>query len=218
VAELISLRDVRAHLRMPATFTADDQMLQQIYIPAAQETLEVETGISVPTEFDEYYDGGDFSIWLRHIPVLTVNRVEEGWGWTNFELSYVQVNSTINAQGNPIYAYSIDDPEQGEITRRYGASVPAPFMVGEANIHVTYVAGRQNTPATLYLAGLELVSHWYQNTQQRVGAGGNAAGYDAVNMEAPRSGPDAAIMTINQGVPNRILELIKKYRRTPIIG
>lgn len=218
MGSLLTLSDVRAHLRMPSAFTADDNMLTNIFMPAAQDALEAETGYSVPTTFDEYYDGGDFSIWLRHVPLLSVERVEEGWGWTNFELNYVQVNSAISINGDPIYAYSIDEPEAGLITRRYGASVPAPFMVGEGNIHVTYTAGRENTPASVYLAALDLVAHWYQNTMQRAGSGGNAAGYDAVNMEAPRSGPDAAMATINQGVPNRILEMIKRYRRMPIIG
>ena len=121
------------------------------------------------------------------------------------------------SNGDPIYAYSLDDPESGEITRRYGGNVPAPFMAGEGNIHVTYTAGRESTPASIYLAALELISHWYQNTMQRAGAGGNAAGYDAVNVDFPHSGADI-MTTINQGVPYRILEMIKKYRRTPIIG
>jgi len=37
---IVTLADVRSHLRMPATYTADDNMLQNIFIPAAQEALE----------------------------------------------------------------------------------------------------------------------------------------------------------------------------------
>src|SRR6202044_3601166 len=107
VGSLLALSDVRAHLRMPTAYHSDDDMLLNIFMPAAQDALEAETGYTVPTEFDEYYDGGDFSIWLRHNPIISVERVEEGWGWTNFELNYVQVNSAISINGDPIYAYSI---------------------------------------------------------------------------------------------------------------
>lgn len=202
---------------MPPTYTADDNMLQNIFIPAAQEALEFETDYTVPTQFEEYHDGGDFSIWTWHKPILEVALVEEGWGYINFTLNYVQVNTVNLSNGNPIYAYSIDDPESGEITRRYGASVPAPFMAGEGNIHIVYTAGRKETPAVLYLAAMELISHWYINAMQRSGTGGNAAGYDAVNVDFPHSGADITT-TINQGVPYRILEMIKKYRRDPVIG
>lgn len=217
VTSILSLDQVRAHLRMPDQFTADDAMLTSLFIPAAQEAIEFETDYSVPTQFEEYHDGGDYSIWTWHKPILSVELVEEGWGWINFELNYVQVNTINLDNGDPIYAYSIDDPESGEITRRYGANVPAPFMRGESNIRIVYTAGRASVPPVLQLASLELVSHWYQNAMQRAGAGGNAAGYDAVNVDFPHSGADITT-TINQGVPYRILEMIKKHRKDPIIG
>ena len=214
---IVDLQSVRQHLRMPDNYTADDDMLQTWFIPAAQEALEAETDYTVPTQFDEYYDGGDFSIWLRAKPVLSVELVEEGWGWINFDLAQIQVNTVNQSNADPIYAYSIDQPESGMITRRYGASVPAPFMAGEGNIHVVYTAGREDVPAVIGLAAMELIAHWYQNAMQRAGAQSTAAGYDAVNQDFPHSGNDITT-TINQGVPYRILEMIKKHRRDPVIG
>jgi hypothetical protein len=42
--------------------------------------------------------------------------------------------------------------------------------------------------------------------------------YDSVNQDFPRSGVGAGLISINQGVPYRIIEMIKAYRAEPIIG
>jgi hypothetical protein len=216
---ICSITDVRAHLRMPASYTADDYMLANIFMPAADEVIKTECNEVIFTQYDEYYDGGDLSIWLRHFPIISVETVEEGWGYTNYTLSYVQVNTILSSESqlDPQFCYSIDTPETGEISRRVGGNVNIPFVQGESNVHVVYTAGRDPIPGNLYLAELELVAHWYQNSMQRAGSAGNAAGYDAVNVDFPHSGADITT-TLNQGVPYRVLELIKGTRRSPIIG
>jgi hypothetical protein len=88
---------------------------------------------------------------------------------------------------------------------------------GEANIHVVYTAGRIEIPEIIQLAELELIAHWYRNALQRAGASSSAYSYDSVNEDFPHSGNDI-YTSINQGVPYRILEMIKAYRRGPIIG
>jgi hypothetical protein len=88
-------------------------------------------------------------------------------------------------------------------------------MRGEDNIRVTYTAGRAVTPPVIYLAVLELINHWWQNSQQR-NIGVNGGQYDSVGeTEFTRA---TGLTSINQGVPYRILELIKPYRRFPVIG
>ncbi len=204
---------------MPPTYTADDNMLQNVFMPAADEVIKTECDEVLEVQYHEYYDGGDLSVWLRHKPLLSVELVREGWGYTNYDLAFVEANSILDstAELDVMFAYSIDNPEAGEISRRVGGNVNIPFVQGEGTIEVIYTAGRNPVPGNLYLAELELVAHWYQNAMQRAGAQSTGAGYDATNMDFPHSGADM-ITTLNQGVPYRILELIKGSRRTPIIG
>lgn len=214
MATIISLSDLRSYLRMPTTFTMDDAILTNILIPAVGDVIDRETGINVPKQYDEYYDGGDANIYLRNIPLLSVQLVEEGWGWINYTLDQVEVNSQ---PAGSMFAYSIDSQESAQISRRSAGNVLVPFVNGSSNIHVTYTAGRQNIPETIYLAALDLCAHWYQNSLQRSMGTGTAAGYDYVNQDFPRSGSDI-YTSINQGVPYRILEMLKPYRREPFIG
>lgn len=214
---IVTLDDVRAHLRISDSFTTDDAMLTNIFIPAANDVVQRECADILTTQWSEFYSGGDFSIWLRHIPILSVELVEEGWGWTNYDLAYVQVNDIIQNEDDidPIFAYSIDNPEEGMITRRYGGNVPAPFVPGENNVHVVYTSGVEKVPGSIVLATLELIAHWYQGALQRHSGAANV--YDAVADDYARSGNSPQEM-VSFGVPYRILELLKPNRRTPIIG
>jgi hypothetical protein len=214
---IVTLDDVRAHLRISDAYTQDDAMLSNIFIPAANDVIQRECADILTKQWDEFYSGGDFSIWLRNIPILSVELVQEGWGWTNYDLAYVQVNDIIQNEESidPIFAYSIDNAEEGMITRRYGGNVPAPFVPGENNIHVVYTSGVAVVPGSIVLASLELINHWYQGAMQRHSGVANV--YDAVADDYARSG-NAPQEMVSFGVPERILELLKPNRRTPIIG
>lgn len=216
MTDVVTLDQVRAHLRMPITYTADDMMLSTVFIKAANDVIKRECGDIIPKQFEEYYDGGDFAIYLRNTPLLSVEFIEEGWGYTNYVLNYVQVNTILpnEADIDPIFAYSIDIPGQGKISRRYGGNVPAPFVRGESNIHIVYTAGKEAIPGNVTLASLELIAHWYQGSQQRQ-VGNFTEGYDATDNDFTRS---EGTTGINAGVPYRILELLKPNRRAPIIG
>jgi hypothetical protein len=211
---IVTLDQVREHLRYPAADTIDDNALL-LHIAAADEVMRKECGDNVPTQYIESYDGGDTSIYLYHTPVLSVENVEEGWGWINYELDYIQVNTPPGLIS--MFAYSLDIPGGGKISRRTAGNINIPFMRGERNIKVVYTAGRSPVPPVIVLAELELIAHWWQNSQQRAAAGITATSFDSTNQDFPRSG--AALFTpINQGVPYRILEMIKVYRAMPIIG
>lgn len=214
MADLVTLIDTKQHLRIPITNTAEDYALQG-FIYAAEDVIRSECGDIMPRHYDETYDGGNIVIYLRHRPVLTVENIEEGWGWFNFELDYQQVNTQPAAS---MFAYSLDSPEAGSVSRRSAGNVVIPFVSGVKNIRITYTAGRNQIPGSVRLATLELIAHWFQSSQLRATANNaGATAYDAVEGERySRGGTD--INGINYGVPYRILELLKPFRRLPIIG
>ena len=208
-ADIVTLAEVRAHLRYPATDTSDDLALQG-FIYAADDVIVSECGEVVPKTYDELYDGGKYYIFLRHRPVLEVVNVEEGWGWYNWELDYQQVN-TIPA--GAMFAYSLDSLISGAVSRRSAGNVMIPFIPGSKNIRVTYRSGLQQIPGSIRLAALELVAHWWQNSQMRSQmANAMASAYDAENADFTRA---TGFSSINLGVPDRILELLKAKRHMP---
>jgi hypothetical protein len=214
VPYLISLADVRAHLQIPTADTSWDDQLQNTFIPAVADIIKNECGDVMPYQYDEYYDGGTPTIWLHHPPVLSILSIQEGWGYTNYELDYVQVNATA---ATSMFAYSLDQSSTGQITRRSGGNVAIPFVCGDANIRVTYLSGRNSVPGGLKLAALELVAHYWRNSQQRL-AQAPATGYDAVDMDQPGSGPQGGLIGLDLGIPEQVIELLRPYRHMPFIG
>lgn len=215
---IVSLQDMKTHLRYPSPSqpTSDDAAIQQ-FIDAAEECIRFECDETLPRLYEEQHDGGRFKIFLDHRPVLSVKNIQESWGWINYELDF-QAEGTV-PEGTSMWGYSIDNYTTGEIARRSVASVPIPFIPGERNIRVTYVAGYDPVPATIVLAIKELVAHWWQNSQLRAVAlaGANIA-YDAVQGAAYTRDTESGSQNLNIGVPYRILEMIKGYRRLPIIA
>lgn len=215
MADIVTLSDVKIHLRIPPTNTQEDYTLQGL-VYAAEDVIRAECGDVLPTRYDESYDGGNYVIYLRHRPVLSIQNVEEGWGWYNYELDYQQVNTV---PAGDMFAYSIDSPEAGAISRRSAGNVVIPFVPGVKNIRVYYTAGRTSIPGAVRLASLELVAHWFTNSQLRASAS-NAGeqAYDAVEGERYSRASEGNISGINYGVPYRIIEMLKPFRRLPIIG
>jgi len=215
---VVTLTQVRTHLRYPnpTASTSDDGELQ-IFINAADQVIRFECDDSLPTAYSERHDGGDYSIFLRHKPVLSVQNVEEGWGWINYELDFQDANTPPAATS--LFGYSIDNHEVGEIARRSVASVPIPFRPGENNIYIQYTAGRSPIPGNIVLAELELIAHWWQNSQLRgVIANSQAMSYDATSGTTFSRDTENGVQNINIGVPYRILELIKGNRHMPIFA
>lgn len=215
ITEIASIAQVRQYLRMPnpANTSADDMTLQ-IFMSAAQRVVERELGAIVSrTIRAERHDGGKPEIWLRTLPVLYVQNVEEGWGYYDFELDDQEVNQIPAVS---LWAYSLDNPTEGLVTRRSAGNVSYPFVPGKNNIRVDYVAGRSVMPANAVLVFLELVAHWYRFSQLRSG-NQVSAGFspNALNQDFTRSTGDTSI---NMGIPEELIELLKDERRRPIIG
>lgn len=218
MTNIVTLEQVKTHLRYPnpSSSSPDDGALQ-IFINAADECIEFECDDILPKLFKEQYDGGNCLIFLHHRPVLEVLNVEEGWGWINFELDYVEVNAP--AQVNSLYAYSIDNYEYAQISRRSAGNVLLPFRPGEGNIQVVYRAGQDPIPGSIILGELELIAHWWQNSQLRgVTMAGANLGYDTVTGQLYSRDTESGNQNLNVGVPYRILELIKPQRHMPFFA
>jgi hypothetical protein len=182
---------------------------------AAQKVVERELGhIVKKTIRAERHSGGGCEIWTRELPILYVVNIEEGWGYYDWELDDQQVN-TITALS--MWAYSLDIPEEGLITRRSAGNVLVPFVRGRNNIRVDYVVGRTEMPANAVLAFCELVAHWYRTSQLRSSNQASTAfnASQVIDQDFTRA---TGITSINMGVPMAILELLKPDRRRPIVA
>jgi len=212
VATIITLADLRAHLRYTPTDTTDDVALMG-FIGAADDVVTSECGDVLPTFYDEYYDGGHLIIYLKHRPLLEINNVEEGWGWQNHELDYQQVNTV---PAGALYAYSVDSRIMASISRRSAGNVNIPFVSGVKNIRVQYTAGRNTVPAAVRLFALELVAYWWRNSQARaMTSATTTTQFAAVNQDFTRA---QGVSSFNLGVPAGLLELIKPFRRLPVMA
>lgn len=213
---IVTLAQVHTHLQIPTLNTTYDTEIQWL-INAADEVIRYECDDILPKIYDQSYDGGDFSIHLRNIPILRVLNVEEGWGWINYELDFQEVNAPGSIQG--IFGYSIDSYANGEISRRSAGNVNIPFVGGTKNIRVVYEAGEATVPGNVFLAELELIAHWFQNSQIRASAqAGTNVMYDATSGQSYTRDTESGDQNINLGVPFRILEMIKSHRHMPFIA
>lgn len=212
---IVSVTELKTHLRYPnpGDPTVDDDGLEG-FIYAATEIIENECGKVVQRNVIEYHDGGQSSLYLRQTPVISVVEIIENWGFYNWELAE-QPSTTVPATN--LFAYSLDNPSQGRVTRRSTGNIAVPFMAMGGNfpnnIRVTYLAGRLVVPFAVRLATLELCAYWWQHSQQRQYAAGGSMAGNFNNMV-----PDQGTTAFNAGVPYRILEILKPHRRTPIIG
>lgn len=213
ITEIASLASVKQFLRIPNPdqANADDATIQML-MDAATAAIEREVGHVVRKNITaERHSGGTAEIFLREVPVLQVRNVEEGWGYYNWELDDQEVNSQVALS---IWAYSLDDPVSGWLTRRAAGNVLTPFVRGRNNIRVDYVVGREVLPVNAELAFCTLVSMWYRNTQLRTNNGGSAV-FNAVDQDFDRrDGTEGA----NYGVPTFIIEMLKNDRRDPIFA
>lgn len=216
MGSIVTLDQAKSWLRYPAGASPDDVAIQLV-INAADEVIQYETEDIIPTRYTENHDGGNFVIGLRHLPVLSVEGVKEGWGYISFDLDYVQVDSDPPAFS--MFAYSIDHAESGIISRRSAGNIQIPFRAGTANIQVQYTTGYATPPANIVLAELELIAHWWQNSQLRaVAMAGTNISYDATLGSAYTRDTESGTQNLNIGVPFRILEMIKKHRHMPFFA
>lgn len=185
---LVSLDDVKTHLNI--TDTTDDAELQT-FIDAAQAPVEDVVGLVIQRTLDEWYDGGDPTILLRHIPVTSVTSVTEFIGHT-------PINLTEQPLSDPLgdgYGYTVESPA-GIVTRRGVMTVnpptinpwfvgnPVPFYPGVRNIRIQYVAGQATVPSNVQMGTLEVIRHAWE-TQRGLTSGLPLPGYDEQMVPTP---------------------------------
>jgi hypothetical protein len=149
-----------------------------------------------PTAFWRRFDGwngwnGAYLL-LPYSPVLQVQKVTEWWGISGpHDL----------AEQTP--EHDIDgftcDYHTGRMTRVFPGLVQKPWFPGSGNIDIQWVAGYNPIPADWKVATLEMIAHWWRNTQesQRI----NVRGGPGDDAEAVANG-------LWEGVPLRIAALL----------
>lgn len=195
MSDIVTLTETKLYLNIPTGDTTQDTELGG-FISAATPVVEDLVGPVVPRQFDEWYDGGQSWIFLRHIPIadatVDVTAVTEFSGSTGVVLTEVNEPAPSGAS----YRYN-----DGMIYR-----IGCRFSAGFANIHVVYTAGRNPTPANIKQGALEIIRHNYQLSQQ----GGRPAFGGAAD--------DVIFTPSGFAVPTRAYEWLAPHRHEPLVG
>lgn len=164
--DLVTLSDVKTHLRIPTTDTSNDTQLQG-FIDAASAIVGYEVGPVTTTSFTETHVPRGSRVIVDQVPIVSVTTITEYIGRTAYTLSLQPPGSTTDNWG-----YSIDLPDSGVIVRRDGAGIEIPFW--GTPVVVTYTAGLASTPPDVKMAVLEDLRGLWQQTQQGQRPGGTS--------------------------------------------
>lgn len=147
---LVSLDEARAHLRMSATATGDDELLRG-YILVASDLCEAYTNQvwRRTTVTGEVHDGGRRALQLRRRPVVEVTAASEG--------GTAVTNYVLNARTGRLY--------------RGTATSPDCWLDGRQSVLVTYTAGPVDgvLPAKLRHGVLECIRHLWESRRGGTG-------------------------------------------------
>ncbi len=146
-----------------------------------------------PHLFQHLFDGDGYAttIMLPYPPVLEIVTVVETWGMSG---DHVLDEATPD---NQVFGFECQY-STGRLVRMFHGLVPYPWFPGVRNIYVEYWAGQNPIDPDLKMATLEMIAHWYRNTQQQSANRLNGAGASA---EEVASG-------LWQGTPLRILGIL----------
>jgi hypothetical protein len=159
-APLVDLTDVKAHLNINPADTSNDAELSG-FIDAATAYILNLTGPIDATQYTEVHSGNGPAIVLRNVPVVSVQSVTEYIGPTAYVLTQSELGAATGA-----YAFSLDNPQAGVLTRRYNGGIVGAFAGGVRNIVVTYTAGRGYVPADVRMAVLQDIAGLFQPSQE----------------------------------------------------
>lgn len=202
--------DVKPYLQVPALDTKFDLILQGMQT-AAIEMIESLVGDISPQQRIELHDGGHTSIWTRHTPVIAVDNVRESWPTASYDLDYVQIGS--GQITTSMFAYSLDEPAVGQITRRTAGNINIPFMRGVNNIQIVYVAGRDPVSDSIKQALRETIRNWFDHAELRA----STTSESVFNQESVEYSRSQAVMS-GVGIPYGVLGMLRNERKGPIFG
>lgn len=197
---LVTVAEAKAQLNIDSADTTYDTELQT-YIDATTAVVEVLAGTVVPvTRTNEVYTpNGRSRIALRKTPIVSISSVKEYVGNTAYTLTSQPLASTTDN-----YGYDLVDSNGGILVRRGASGNEMPFL---GDVTVTYQAGYASTPANVKLAALELIQHWWQNSQQGFAqAGSEFAVEDGVTQVAGFNVPNqiVAMLAATPSSPRRL--------------
>ena len=156
-----------------------------------------------PTQFDRRFDGwagwNGAYIELPYSPVLEITSVVEYWG-----ISGPHTLSEATPT-NQVDGYQIDYLT-GRVTRVFPGNVQKPWFPGSHNIEIAWTAGYNPVPADLKVATLEMIAHWWRNTQQSMRTNVRAGGDDA----------EQVAQGMWSGTPLRVVNILDTYLRVGI--
>jgi hypothetical protein len=191
---LVDLLAVKDYLNIPFSDSTQDAKLTQ-FISAITPVVEAITGPILPQQYEEWYDGGQYFIQLRHRPILDLIACSEFRG----PIEYVLPLVADPAHGQ-IYSVQVDG---SRVVRRSAGGGIVAFPGMPQAIHVVYQAGFDTVPANVYQGTLELIRIQFQHTQQ----GRPRPGASAVDEGMP----EREIMGFF--VPYSVRELLSPNRR-----
>ena len=197
-ATYIDLTEAKEWLRFTGVSTTYDPNLQRI-IDMACTQIQTHIGRPVaPLTFIERHDGwsGEY-IMLRQSPFLSLNYCHE------WQSSGGLINLPESTPANPVDGIQIDYSTARLMRTFAGYSWPRPFFPGSRNIEISYVAGFNPIPPDIWMATIELIAHWWNQTQVGRGSARGQQESDATDG-------------LWQGMPNRIVNLINPYRMIAI--
>lgn len=155
---LVSIPDIKDHLNIPAVDRTHDQKLLR-WITAVRPVVEQITGPIIPTVYDEWYDGGQWAISLRHRPLITLIAASLYLGPVEYPLSIVT-----EPQDGSIWSVMPDGGRR--VVRRGPGGSQLKFPDGDQNVHLVYQAGITPIPENIRMATLMILQDNWNPSQQ----------------------------------------------------
>ena len=188
-------QDVKPWLQIPINNVQGDSRLQ-LLIDGTCQWAQRRIGQPIaPTTFLRRFDGWNgwngAYIELPYYPILEVQQVIEYWGFSGPH--YLSEQTPTNQVDGYQVVY-----ELGRLTRAFPGLVQKPWFPGSRNIEVTWVSGYNPVPADIKMATLEMIAHWWRNTQQSARTVVRGGGDDA----------DVVAAGLWQGTPLRITNIL----------
>jgi hypothetical protein len=197
--QLISLSEVKDLINVSQSDATGNAKLRN-FIQDATDVVQNITGQIIPKTDNYVFDGGGVFCVLPRRWVSSITLVVETIATVNYTITEQPLGTSYNNYG---YTW---DRATGKIVRRGAGGLAYFFAPGVMNVSVTFVSGMATVPQDISTAAGELIRHWWANGQQPWRAAFQPGGDDTGLM--PMAG---------YAIPNRVLELLMPYRKSPAI-
>lgn len=173
---IVSLKDAREQINFVRDPSPDDEELRSLIEGVAGPIEDYVGAVARRTEI-EVFDGGQSTVLLSHIPLISVTEVRDSG--TVLDPSAYTVNTA-----------------SGVLTRVSGTGRYC-FRPGIQSLQVIYVAGRVIIPANVRMAALITIQHIW-DTQRPAGAGAFTQGTDDFDPRYTYSIPRRALELLGE--------------------